>query len=330
MEDGMITCPRCGNVVNPATTTICPWCGQSLPTEAPQTVGTAADAPLATADVASGAYAPSPTAPALPAASRQGHKSRIWIGLALAVLLVAAGASGAYVLAQGGRPSGRPNTAITGASATETSVPTDTPLPTATPRPTSTPRPTATPTPRPHLVTVFQDSLTSNRNSWYNDGANCFFQSDGYHIRNGYECYAPIASQSSVNISVQVKQIAGATVDYGVGFRSNGAQNASFSEYCMYITETGQWSVLKVSNMQLSTLIPKTTTSAIHQGLNRVNTLEIDASGSRFTFFINGVRVGSATDGSFSSGKIGLEVDPNSTGTGLEVVYTNFKVTKWV
>ena len=98
---------------------------------------------------------------------------------------------------------------------------------------------------------------------------------------NGYECFAPIGSQSNVNISVQVKQISGGAVDYGVGFRSNGQQ----SEYYMYIAENGVWSVLRWSNGgQVSVLVPKTSSGAIRQGLDRLNTLEIDMSGSTFTF----------------------------------------------
>lgn len=309
-------CPSCGYTVDSGTT-ICPRCGRSLTTWMLPAEGSVADAPtMATVHRQEPMETVAPQPQPQP---RSRHKTRLWLGLALVAMLVIVGTGGAFVLAQGRTPAGQRNAASAGATAT--TLPTATPLPAAT----ATPRPTATPTPQPQLVTVFQDPLTSNRNGWY-DGSNCTFQSDGYHIRNGYECFAPIGSQSSVNISVQVKQIHGTDVDYGIGFRSNGPQ----TEYYMYIADNGVWSVIKTINGRLSTLVSKTASGAIHQGLDQVNTLEVDCSGSTFAFFINGVRVGSATDSSLPSGKIGLQVDPNSIGTGLEVVYTNFKVTKWV
>lgn len=317
-----MVCPSCGYAVD-GVTAICPQCGRLLTTETPQMASGVPAEP--TMEVAvSGEQAIGPKVPQSP---RQPRWGRVWLGVALVALLVIVGAGGALVWAQqSGKPAGQRNAASAVATATATPLPTDTPLPTATPIPTATPRPTATPAPQPQLVTVFQDPLTSNRNGWYDDGSDCFIQPDGYHIRNGYECFAPIGGQSSVNISVQVKQISGTAVDYGIGFRSNGQQ----SEYYMYITANGMWSAIRLSNGQLTTLVSKTASGAIHQGLNQVNTLEVDTSGSAFTFFINGARVGSATDSSYASGKIGLQVDPNSPGTGLEVVYTNIKVTKWV
>jgi hypothetical protein len=317
-----MACPSCGYMVDEATTT-CPVCGRLLTTGTPTSTSSLADEPTLAASAAGMQL----TEPQVPQAQpRQRYHGRTVIGLALAALLVLAGSAAAYVWASGGNSFGPQKAASAVATATATALPTDTPLPTNTPTPTATPRPTATPTPKPYLVTVFQDPLTSNRNGWY-DGGGCFFQSDGYHVKNGYECFAPIASQSNVNVSVQVKQISGQDVDYGIGFRANG----QVSEYYMFIAESGDWSVIKFGpGGQASVLIPKTSTGAIHQGLNRLNTLQVNMSGSTFIFFINGVRVGSATNGAYTSGKIGLQVDPNSIGSGLEVVYTNFKVTKWV
>ena len=78
---------------------------------------------------------------------------------------------------------------------------------------------------------------------------------------------------------------------YGVAYRVTDDRGHC---YVFWITQDGYWGVM---NAQAGAVIASTKTSAIHQGYGVFNHMEVDSSGRHFTFFINGVRVGSANDG---------------------------------
>ncbi len=227
----------------------------------------------------------------------------------------------AYVAGNGGLFGGAPLLAQATATATATPLPTATA--TATALPTATPKPTATATPVPRLVTIFQDPLTSSSHNagWYTDGGNVYFQTAGYYINNGYECYAPIGSQTDFNVSVQVKQSNSTSAD-GSGITFREIAN-TLKEYVFEITPGGSFTVY---NRVGSYLVLPTHSSAIHQGSNVMNTIEVDARGSHFDFFINGVHVASANDSMRLSGQIGLMTEK----IGDEAVFTNITVAAWV
>lgn len=249
----------------------------------------------------------------------------LWSLVALAVLLVLTGGGITYVAGHGGFFGGAPLIAQATATLPATPLPTATATATATatPRPTATSKPTATATPVPQLVTIFRDQLTagSHDSGWYTDGSSVYFQSDGYHIGNGYECYVPIGSQTDFNVSVQVKQVSG-TNTQGAGITFHAIAN-TLKEYVFAIVSKGDfWAINRTGGY----LIMPTHSSAIHQGLNVTNTIEVDVRGSHFDFFINGVHVGSADDSTRLSGQIGLMTEQ----TGEAAVFSNITITKWV
>jgi hypothetical protein len=63
-----------------------------------------------------------------------------------------------------------------------------------------------------------------------------------------------------------------------------------------------------------------------HQGAGpgNTNTFKVFANGSSFSFTVNGHTIGSATDGSYKSGNVGMLV--NLAGT--EVAFTNLLITR--
>lgn len=63
---------------------------------------------------------------------------------------------------------------------------------------------------------------------------------------------------------------------------------------------------------------------AVKQGLS-TNHIRVICKGNHFTFFVNGQKVGEATDSSFSSGQIGLAVSTNDEG-GAAVAFDNLRV----
>ena len=243
-------------------------------------------------------------------------RTRLLIGLALAVIIIAEGAGGAYLIRKNAGPSGS-----VAQIATATSQPTATPPPTAIPTATRPPASTATPAPR--LVTLFFDPLTSNKNGWPTDASDCFFRSDGYHVANGAECLAPFKAPSNLNITVTTKFVQGSSIiSYRIGFR---VLSPNRQQYYLFITDSGGWLVFGPSGYVTS----PHTSSVIHRGIGAVNTLEVACSGSHFTFYINGVNMGSATSGAVASGGVGLGIEPNQNAIGTEVAFTNFTITQW-
>ena len=65
---------------------------------------------------------------------------------------------------------------------------------------------------------------------------------------------------------------------------------------------------------------------AIQQGLNKTNTLRVQAEGGNMIFFVNGQEVGRVTDDAFKRGDIGLMVETLGLG-GVRVQFDNFTVT---
>lgn len=332
----MKTCSNCGHVISGSSLQSCPQCGYALIPESPVTDTPPVQPSLTPAPLPSPETLFSPpqstpnTIPSWPISAAQPQSKKrspvvLWLLVAFAVLLVLTGGGITYVAGHGRMFGGAPLIAQATATPTATLLPTATATATATvtPHPTATPKPTATATPVPRLVTIFRDQLTANSHNagWYTDGGSVYFQSDGYRIGNGYECYVPIASQTDFNVSVQVKEIGGTnTQGFGITFR---AVANTPKEYVFAITSNGSFYAFnRVGNY----LIMPTHSSAIHQGLNVTNTIEVHARGSHFDFVVNGVQVGSADDSMRLSGQIGLMTEQ----TGEAAVFSNIAVTKWV
>jgi hypothetical protein len=183
------------------------------------------------------------------------------------------------------------------------------------------PHPTVTPTPVERMLFQAQLTSTSDRN-WPNDDQ-CSQRADGYHITANVVCllsrYTPPAD---ANISVDVKQASGLPdASYGLAFHRASPGNF----YTFEIDSSGRWFCYQATGNQFKLLAGETVSPAIHKGLNVTNTLLVRISGSHYAFYVNGQLVGSANDSAFTSGETGL--DGNDS---IEVLYTNFKVTKTV
>src|SRR5579859_1209822 len=175
------------------------------------------------------------------------------------------------------------------------------------------------PTPTPGSITLLQDPLTYNAYGWASD-SHCFFSDGSYHVKAGYVCFAPMSLPSLQNgeVSVQMKQVAGQTDWFdGLKLRWTKGGNA----YGFVITSNGYWKFDKFVNGQRSDVVASVRTTALRIGSNVSNTLDVRMMGAKFTFYINGQRVGQATDDTFVSGKVGLSA--NSQG-GVEVAFNNF------
>jgi hypothetical protein len=180
--------------------------------------------------------------------------------------------------------------------------------------------PTAVPpTATPNLV-IYQDALDGSTKADWNNDANCFFGSDGYHVKDGFICYAPSDKVGDGVVTVTVKQISGPnTYAYGLVFRRPSQGNY----YDFQIDSNGKWIFDKVISGKTTTIVDFTANSAIHTGLNTANTISVKSQGSHFVFSVNGTQVGTADDTTFTTGDTGL-----AGNDGAEVVFTNLLISK--
>lgn len=177
----------------------------------------------------------------------------------------------------------------------------------------------ATSTVAPVGTVLFQDPLTTKAHDWTND-QHCTFAPDGYHVRDGYECYAPTAQQRDITLSVQARQLSGPSDRrYGLGLRLNAAGD----EYLFAIDSNGHWLFGKYIAGVFTTIVRPTASPAIKQGLGSTNTLTVRAVGSHFTFAINGTSVGAADDATLDTGYCGVE-----GSRGIEIAFTSLTIVK--
>lgn len=164
-------------------------------------------------------------------------------------------------------------------------------------------------------VTLLSDSMLTADSSWIQDSA-CYFRSDGYHIVDAYICNAPIGEQVDGSETVTVKQVSGPTTwAYGLILRHISTGNY----YIFGIDSDSQWVFAKLVNDKPTNLQNFTFNKAIKGGLNTANTLSVTMTGNTFDCYINGQKVGTIHDSTFSQGEWGLEGGP-----GIDVVFTNY------
>ncbi len=92
--------------------------------------------------------------------------------------------------------------------------------------------------------------------------------------------------------------------DQCIAFR--GDTRSPMKWYLFYVWQLAQeWAVFKIEGSTLSQLKSYEYNSAIKKS-PQWNTLKVVVSGTNFTFYINGTRVGSISDASYSKGKVGV------------------------
>lgn len=179
--------------------------------------------------------------------------------------------------------------------------------------PTATVGPSPTPTP----TILYQSTLATDTGDWTVD-QNCFYGAGGYHIKGGFVCYAPSGILVNVDVSVQVKQVAGPTTyPYGIVFRRASKGNY----YDFKVDSNSKWILLKCVDDTCTRLVDFTANAAIPGGLNTPKTIEVVAIDSHFDFFVNGTKVGQVNDFTFDTGMVGL-----SGADGIEVVFSNITI----
>ena len=272
-------CPSCGLGLSGVTLARCPRCGHQLPTRE------------ATPDMPEPMQAPATrTSPLLPPLATVEPRFRLGRRLlvgALAALVVVAAAtcSGIYLL---------------GAHASTTQL---------------QPLPSVTATLQGRLTYV--NTLTNGVDGWATT-TNCHDRIDGYHVKDGYVCFAPLRKVFDVDVYAQVKQVGGSvTRIYGIVFR--GYDDSNF--YSFGVNAGGDWGAIVCVDKACKPLAGFERNTAVLAGVGATNTLEALVEGTHFTFFINGVKVGEADDDSVGNGIVGLFASP-----GVEATFTNLMI----
>jgi hypothetical protein len=231
------------------------------------------------------------------------------------------------------------------------------PAATASPAPTSTPRPAPTQTPAPPTPSLgallFSDDFSKPTSGWnLNASANNTFsyQKDGFHIVvnrvgafKGVEPSPYDLTISNFAVQVDYKQIAGANVCSGLFFRGHpvgvaASNEVQWSMYRFDVCPAGSFLVRKIktnktpggNTVEDTEVVKDTPSTAIKKG-NEFNRLMVVARGPQFTFYINGIQVGTLTDDSFPDGSVGLKGGSTGPAESLqpiptEFVYQNFMI----
>ena len=107
---------------------------------------------------------------------------------------------------------------------------------------------------------------------------------------------------------------------YGLVFRMVDADNY----YYFGVSNQGTWGLWKRTSQVWQALLGPTDSSAINTGAVW-NHLQVLCEGTSITLYVNDVFVGSTTDGSFASGRIGLMGESADVG-GVQMVFDDLAV----
>jgi hypothetical protein len=156
------------------------------------------------------------------------------------------------------------------------------------------------------------------------DGGGCAFTSGALHasvFSMGY--YVPCLAHATnfTNFAFQVQLTILRGDEGGLIFRSNDT-NTKF--YAFRIGRDGIYSLFVVKDSSHSLSLAYDNSTAIKTGAGQSNTLTIIARGSNFYLYINQQFVGTASDGSYGTGEIGIFASDTSSNT--DVAFSNVKV----
>jgi eukaryotic-like serine/threonine-protein kinase len=176
---------------------------------------------------------------------------------------------------------------------------------------------------------LYADDLTSPGGGWIDDGSQCYFSPQGYHVSTYSAqyyawCYSSQRAYTNVIITAQAQLLRGDI--YGIVFRLNPAARTF---YVLEIDSAGSYRFVRATGsnpLTWLTLIDWTPSGAIQPGYRNTNTFLIVASGPQFRFYLNRqLIVTTFTDSAYTSGLIGFLVGGDSSG-GTQAVFSNMWV----
>jgi len=176
---------------------------------------------------------------------------------------------------------------------------------------------------------LYQYDLTSSGGGWIDDGYQCYFSPQGYHVRSftphaAAWCYSNQQQFTNAVITAQAQLLHGDV--YGLVFRLS---HYSREFYVLEINSMGEYRFVRAwgnDPQAWLTLIDWTHSNAILSGYGHINTFLVLATGSHFRFYINKqLIVTDFTDTFYTSGLIGFLVGGDTKG-GTEAIFSNIWV----
>ncbi len=173
---------------------------------------------------------------------------------------------------------------------------------------------------------LYADDLTTPGGGWIDDGSQCYFSPQGYHVSTYSAqyyawCYSGQRAYTNVVITAQAQLLRGNI--YGIIFRLDPSARTF---YILELNSAGSYRFVRATGsnpLTWLTLIDWTPSSAIQPGYHTTNTFLIVANGPQFRFYLNRqLIVTTFTDSAYTSGLIGFLVGGDSAG-GTEAVFSN-------
>jgi serine/threonine protein kinase len=173
---------------------------------------------------------------------------------------------------------------------------------------------------------LYYNDLEQKSSGWLDDGHQCYFSPQGYHVHASLAhavawCYTSQYNFSNIIITVQTQLLRGGFG--GIIFRLNPYSKAF---YALEIDNDGDYRFQRaLGNDPTSwlTLIDWTHTGSAQTGYGTTNTLLAIAENSNFTFYINQQLVlATYTDPTYKTGLIGLLVG-GDTQDGTEAIFNH-------
>ncbi len=176
---------------------------------------------------------------------------------------------------------------------------------------------------------LYYDSMLQAGDGWLDDGSQCYFSPQGYHVYTGSPysvawCYNTQHLFANTVITAQAQLLYGDF--YGLIFRLNPYDKAF---YALEIDNKGDYRFQLAMGNNFNawlTLIDWTHSTSLSKGYEASNALTIIAKDSTFRIYINKqLVVNTFTDTTYKTGFIGLLVGSDSAN-GTEAVFTHVTV----
>lgn len=254
-------------------------------------------------------------------------RSQLWWKVALLFLVLLLLGGGALYYARNplysstaifsGTPSVHTTSSVANTATSTTSAPTQVPSPGST---VSPPPKSAIPA-NWHLA--FNDPLTAGRHdSAWDPDPPCTFTTS-YYEENSTNLNFCTRGTSTANSIPDLSY----TIDVSIHQGNQGGlvvRKANNNYYYFTITATGEYALTRHSaaNGGDDTTIKEDSSSAIHQGFDQWNTLQIVVQGSSFTLYINGQFITAQSDGTLTYGAIAVIANNSDVRFRNVVVYT--------
>ena len=183
----------------------------------------------------------------------------------------------------------------------------------------------------PALNDALAQNSTSNWTVYANGGRSCAFRGGALHASVSQAPVAPCLALNSDfgNFAYQVQMTITSGNAQSVGGIIFRTQDFSGSLYWFAIATDGSYSlVLLKGNGSASgnvKILVEGSSPVVKTGLNSANVLTVVVRGNNFYMYINQQYVASATDSSFSAGKIGV-LAGNEGNAATDVAFSNAKV----